>query len=1026
MTEKVGEIYYDVTLETQDLLNKSKEVDKTLGKTATSVQLQMTKTASAVQEMARQAQAAQGPLSGLTKLLAGLLTIQGANGLIQMAESYNEMGERVKMATRSTEEYEQVQQRLLATANGTYRALSEAQEVFIGTSDNIRDMGYTLDEALDITDSLSYAFVRNATSSERASNALRAYDMALNKGKVEADGWLTIVGAIPTIANAIAEATGKSAQQIREMGASGGMAAELLNRGLLASLKSNKDAADGMNVTLKDAFTTLKNNLQAYIGEANQSTGVTKALSSAVQLLGGNIKTVVNVLVTLGAGALAKYVAQTLASVAASAQATLAARTQAAAELQKAQAHVAATAAAVAQAEAGVALGASTALATEAAAAHTAALATEAAAQRAAAAAGVGLIGILGGPAGIIALVASAAAGIYLFGQNSANAAPKVDQLTDSIEKLNKEQIAGRKVMAGHAVDELTLKLRAADATVKSLEKDYTAMQRNVGRGVDAKGLQNVADQISLAKKEAADAAQELQAMVNAQQKLSAAELAYDESKRGGGRSRTPAADPEVVKRLNGMRDELELAKLTGVARARLQAIQKLGANATAEERAEAEKLATSIYNLEQAHKVAGQAATGSASERKKAAESDAKALDQMAESLRRVGLSAEDLAVVQAKSGLSKFATPEDVARIGEMAQKLFELQQQAKADENIAGLRQQLELATLAGKELAETKAVLELGTYATDKQKADARELAANIYDAVEQARALQAMGNNPGQFIKGDVKPLSGGAFDDQTARYQAEAEQEAERYQGQMDRLQQALDAKAITLQGAFDLEQQMYQQHSDRLQQIESARYQTQLGQASNAFSQVASATKQFSGEQSALYKVMFAASKAFSIAQSIVAIQTGIAQAAALPFPANLPAMASVAAATAGIVSTISGTDIAGARQYGGPTEAGKVYRVNETGAPEVWTGSNGNQYMLGSKAGNVTPVNEVGGGSRPMVVNIHNAPPGTYATQTPDGNQLDFYINKAEQRVAAGIKNNDGPVWSALRASTNVQSRL
>jgi hypothetical protein len=54
----------------------------------------------------------------------------------------------------------------------------------------------------------------------------------------------------------------------------------------------------------------------------------------------------------------------------------------------------------------------------------------------------------------------------------------------------------------------------------------------------------------------------------------------------------------------------------------------------------------------------------------------------------------------------------------------------------------------------------------------------------------------------------------------------------------------------------------------------------------------------------------MFAVSKAFSIAESIVAIQTGIAKAAANPWPANLAAMASVAAATSGIISTIASTN--------------------------------------------------------------------------------------------------------------------
>lgn len=60
-------------------------------------------------------------------------------------------------------------------------------------------------------------------------------------------------------------------------------------------------------------------------------------------------------------------------------------------------------------------------------------------------------------------------------------------------------------------------------------------------------------------------------------------------------------------------------------------------------------------------------------------------------------------------------------------------------------------------------------------------------------------------------------------------------------------------------------------------------------------------------GEQSGIYKAAFAVSKAFAIAQSLVSIQQGIAMAAANPFPANIAAMASVAAATASIVTNIA-----------------------------------------------------------------------------------------------------------------------
>ena len=200
---------------------------------------------------------------------------------------------------------------------------------------------------------------------------------------------------------------------------------------------------------------------------------------------------------------------------------------------------------------------------------------------------------------------------------------------------------------------------------------------------------------------------------------------------------------------------------------------------------------------------------------------------------------------------------------------------------------------------------------------------------------------------------------------------------------------------------------------------------QNQVSSASNAFSSIADITQNFAGKQSGIYRAMFAVSKGFAIAESIVKIQQGIANAAALPFPANIPAMATVAASTANIVSTISGTNFGGGRQYGGPVSADRMYRINERGAPEMYTSSTGKQFMLPTANGNVTPANEVGGmGGVQWNIVINNTAMGTQASASVD--QQSRTVQIAVTEVAQQISNNSGPVWSAMRGATNIRSAL
>ena len=188
-------------------------------------------------------------------------------------------------------------------------------------------------------------------------------------------------------------------------------------------------------------------------------------------------------------------------------------------------------------------------------------------------------------------------------------------------------------------------------------------------------------------------------------------------------------------------------------------------------------------------------------------------------------------------------------------------------------------------------------------------------------------------------------------------------------------------------------------------------------------FGSMADMAKTFGGEQSRTYKALFAVSKAFAIAESIIKIQQGIAAASSLPFPANIPAMAQVASMTAGIIATIKGVQFGGGRQYGGPASAGALYRVNEGGRPEMFTAANGAQYMMPTADGRVTPAGGAGGAVKWTIV-VNNGAAGATASASVDDQSRTVTIAIAQ--VADQIRQNSGPVWSALRSASNVAPRI
>lgn len=149
------------------------------------------------------------------------------------------------------------------------------------------------------------------------------------------------------------------------------------------------------------------------------------------------------------------------------------------------------------------------------------------------------------------------------------------------------------------------------------------------------------------------------------------------------------------------------------------------------------------------------------------------------------------------------------------------------------------------------------------------------------------------------------------------------------YSGQLLRLDAFRQSEA-SVNAIYD-EQALVdrQAYVDGLSQIDRARQNVMLATAEQGFAAVADLMRTSFSEQSALYRAAFVVQKAAAIAQATLAIQTGIAEAAKNPWPANLAAMASVAAATAGLVSNIAAVGMAHDGIHSVPTEG--TWLLNE-----------------------------------------------------------------------------------------------
>lgn len=188
----------------------------------------------------------------------------------------------------------------------------------------------------------------------------------------------------------------------------------------------------------------------------------------------------------------------------------------------------------------------------------------------------------------------------------------------------------------------------------------------------------------------------------------------------------------------------------------------------------------------------------------------------------------------------------------------------------------------------------------------------------------------------------------------------EEEAIAESYERRKEAILAATEVTETERQDLLSKLESKYQ--TDRVDR-ETQGTQSILDANAQLFEGLAGLAKSAQGEQSTAYRVLFGIQKAFSLASSALALSSALVKALDAPYPANLAAIAEVAAIGGNLVAQVAGASYAGGRADGGPVSPTHRYLVGERG-PEMF---------VPNTQGTIIP-NNLLGKQEPPVVNVRN----------------------------------------------------
>lgn len=224
----------------------------------------------------------------------------GIGGLVQLADQYTNVQNRLRTVTDSTAELGAVTKELMTIANNTRSSFASTAELYTRTALAARELGLSQRETLQFTESLNQAVILSGASAQEAQAGLIQLSQGLSSGTLRGDELRSVLEQLPAVADVIAKQLGVTRGELRKMGEDGEITADKV---ITAFANAREELAErfGETVpTIGQSFEVLKNNIIGLTGEFLTNSGAVQALSQAVLFLAENLENIIPLITAAG------------------------------------------------------------------------------------------------------------------------------------------------------------------------------------------------------------------------------------------------------------------------------------------------------------------------------------------------------------------------------------------------------------------------------------------------------------------------------------------------------------------------------------------------------------------------------------------------------------------------------------------------------------------------------------------------------------------------------------------------------
>lgn len=225
----------------------------------------------------------------------GMAVGAASRKVVEYGDAFQNLTNKLKITTNSQAELTEITSQMFDIASRNRSSIEGTVDLYTKLHRSTKELGLSMTELTDVTDTIQKSFIIGGASTVEMDGAVRQLGQALASGVLRGQEFNSVAEQAPVIMEAVKEATGKNAAELRKLAAEGAITAEILVKSLQLYRDKAIDAFGKTEATFAQNMVNARNELIKFVGANESLKGILKSVGEGALSLAKNMDTVIEV-----------------------------------------------------------------------------------------------------------------------------------------------------------------------------------------------------------------------------------------------------------------------------------------------------------------------------------------------------------------------------------------------------------------------------------------------------------------------------------------------------------------------------------------------------------------------------------------------------------------------------------------------------------------------------------------------------------------------------------------------------------